>query len=181
MFRNLASSLIQHERFETTLPKAKDLRRVVEKLITLAATDSLANRRLALSYLQTKDSVHKLFAEIGPRFKGRRGGFTRVVRTRTRVGDAAEMAVIEFVEKAGAPAPKSAKAKGKSGAGAKSSAATPSTEAASAGDAGAVKAAPAKASSKKTAAKADAGKGSKSSASKGGASAAASRKKKTAE
>jgi large subunit ribosomal protein L17 len=132
MFRNLASSLIQHERFETTLPKAKDLRRVVEKLITLAATDSLANRRLALSYLQTKDSVHKLFADIGPRFKGRRGGFTRVVRTRTRVGDAAEMAVIEFVERGGSSSSKITKGKAKSRSGAKVSA-TASTEAASTG------------------------------------------------
>jgi large subunit ribosomal protein L17 len=99
MFRNLATSLIEHERFETTVQKAKDLRRVVEKLVTLAATDNLHNRRLAHSYLTNKNSVHKLFAEVGPRFKGRAGGFTRVIRTRVRVGDAAEMAMIEFVDR----------------------------------------------------------------------------------
>lgn len=98
MFRNLATALIERERCETTLPKAKDLRRVVEKLITLASTDTVANRRHAYGYLESKDCVHKLFVDVGPRFRDRKGGYTRVVRTRTRVGDAAEMAVIELVQ-----------------------------------------------------------------------------------
>lgn len=97
MFRNLATSLLEHERCETTVEKAKDLRRVVEKLITLAGEDTLHRRRRAYSYLQRKDVVHKLFAEIGPRYRERPGGYTRVVRTRYRAGDSAEMAIIELV------------------------------------------------------------------------------------
>ena len=96
MFRNLATSLVERERFETTIQKAKDLRRVVEKLVSLASTDTLANRRQAHGFLMTKDSVHKLFTDIGPRFKGRAGGFTRVIRTRIRACGAAEMGLIEF-------------------------------------------------------------------------------------
>ena len=96
MFRSLATSLIREEKFETTVQKAKDLRPVVEKLVTIAKEDSLSNRRRALSYLLCKKVVHKLFAEVGPRYKDTKGGYTRIVRTGYRHGDAAEMAVIEF-------------------------------------------------------------------------------------
>ena len=98
LFRNLATSLLLHEKIETTLAKAKDLRRVAEKLITLGGEDTLHRRRQAYSYLQSKSVVHKLFAEIGPRYKARPGGYTRVVRTGNRAGDAAAMAVIELVQ-----------------------------------------------------------------------------------
>ena len=97
LFRNLATSLILKESFETTVAKAKDLRRVVEKIITLGKQDTLARRRQAYGYLLSKEAVHKLFADIGPRFKGRDGGYTRIVRTRVRPGDAAELAQIELV------------------------------------------------------------------------------------
>ena len=99
LLRNMATSLILHEGAETTLIKAKAIRPVIEKLITLGRVDNLHNRRQALSYLTDKSAVHKLFADVGPRFKSRNGGYTRVVRTGYRAGDAAEMAVIEFVEK----------------------------------------------------------------------------------
>lgn len=98
MFRNMATSLFQHEKIETTLHKAKDLRSVAEKLITTAKEDNLHNRRKAYGYLQSKAVVHKLFAELGPRYKDRPGGYTRVVRTRRRNGDAAELAVIQLVQ-----------------------------------------------------------------------------------
>jgi len=97
LFRNMATSLLQHGRIETTVAKAKDLRRGSEKLITLAGEDTLHRRRQALSYLLSKEVVHNLFAEIGPRFKQRPGGYTRITRTRVRAGDATEMAVIELV------------------------------------------------------------------------------------
>lgn len=100
LMRNMASSLILHEQAETTLIKAKALKGVVEKLITLGRKDSLHNRRQAYSYLMDKAAVHKLFVEVAPRFRARNGGFTRVVRTGFRAGDAAQMAVIELVEKA---------------------------------------------------------------------------------
>lgn len=97
LLRNMATSLLRYEAYETTVQKAKDLRRVVEKLITLGRKDTLANRKLALSYIIDKQVVHKLFAELGPRYQGRPGGYTRVLRTRTRHGDAAEMAHISLV------------------------------------------------------------------------------------
>ena len=97
MLRNMATSLLKHERCETTLEKAKELRRVTEKLITLGRNDNLHSRRLAYSYIMDKDVVKKLFTEIGPRFKSRPGGYTRVVRTRHRHGDAAEMAYISLL------------------------------------------------------------------------------------
>lgn len=100
--RNLATSFFKHERFETTVPKAKELRPVVERLVTLAKNDTLAGRRQAYSYLLDKAVVHKLFTEIGPRNATRNGGYTRIVRTRVRPGDAAELAVIELVDKAAA-------------------------------------------------------------------------------
>src|SRR5687768_1736452 len=98
LFRNLATSLLEHERLETTLPKAKDLRRIVERLITLGREDTLPHRRRAYGYLTSKSVVHKLFAEIGPRFTDRPGGYTRIVRTRVRPGDGAQMAVIALLE-----------------------------------------------------------------------------------
>jgi len=98
--RNLATSFFKHERFETTVPKAKELRPVVERLVTLGKNDTLAARRQAYSYLMDKAVVHKLFTDIGPRNATRNGGYTRIVRTRVRPGDAAELAVIELVDKA---------------------------------------------------------------------------------
>lgn len=97
LLRSLATSLMIHERFETTVPRAKELRSVAEKLITIAQSDTLAARRKAYSYLFDKSAVHKLFTDIGPRFSNRPGGYTRVVRTRNRAGDAAPLAVIELV------------------------------------------------------------------------------------
>jgi len=97
MFRNMAGSLIEHEVIKTTLPKAKELRRVVEPLITLAKEDTVANRRLAFSRTRSKETVGKLFSELGPRFKERPGGYTRILKCGYRAGDAAPMAYIELV------------------------------------------------------------------------------------
>jgi large subunit ribosomal protein L17 len=102
LLRNLATSFFRHESFETTVPKAKELRPVVERLVTLGKNDTLAARRQAYSYLLDKAVVHKLFTDIGPRNATRNGGYTRIVRTRVRPGDAAELAVIELVDKAAA-------------------------------------------------------------------------------
>lgn len=99
MFRNMASSLFEHEVIQTTLPKAKELRRIVEPLITLAKTDSVANRRLAFSRLRDKEMVAKLFSDVAPRFATRPGGYTRVLKCGFRSGDAAPMAYIELVER----------------------------------------------------------------------------------
>ena len=98
MFRNMASSLFEHEVIKTTLPKAKELRRIVEPLITLAKTDSVANRRLAFSRLRDKDMVAKLFSDVGPRFTTRPGGYTRILKLGPRRGDSADMVLIELVE-----------------------------------------------------------------------------------
>jgi large subunit ribosomal protein L17 len=100
LLRNLATSFIKFERFETTVQKAKELRPVVERLITSAKAGTLADRRRAGSYLLDKKVVHKLFEDIGPRFVSRNGGYTRIVRTGIRHGDTAEMAILELVEKA---------------------------------------------------------------------------------
>ncbi|GAA4502719.1 50S ribosomal protein L17 [Pseudaeromonas sp. ZJS20] len=97
MFRNMASSLVRHEIIKTTLPKAKELRRVVEPLITLAKTDSVANRRLAFARTQDKEVVGKLFTELGPRYLERAGGYTRILKCGFRAGDNAPMAYIELV------------------------------------------------------------------------------------
>ena len=97
MFSNMAASLFEHEIIRTTLPKAKELRRVAEPLITLAKTDSVANRRLAFSRLRSKAAVGKLFAELGPRFAERPGGYTRILKAGHRAGDAAPVAYIELV------------------------------------------------------------------------------------
>ena len=99
MFANMASSLIEHERIQTTLPKAKELRRVVEKLITKGKNGSLDQRRRAFSYLRQDAAVQKLFDTVAPRFKDRNGGYTRILKIAgTRHGDGASQAVIEFVD-----------------------------------------------------------------------------------
>jgi len=98
MYSNMAASLIQHETIRTTLPKAKELRRVVEPLITLAKEDGVANRRLAFSRLRDKQSVGKLFTELGPRFKARPGGYLRIIKAGHRPGDAAPMAIVQLLD-----------------------------------------------------------------------------------
>lgn len=99
MLANMAASLIQHERIVTTVEKAKDLRGVVERLITRAGEDTVANRRQVYNkWITQKPIVHKLFTELGPRYKNRPGGYTRVLRTGTRSGDAADQAIIELVD-----------------------------------------------------------------------------------
>jgi len=98
MFRNMAASLLRHETIKTTLPKAKELRRVVEPLITLAKEDGVANRRLAFDRLRDKEVVGKLFTDLGPRFKNRPGGYLRILKTGPRPGDAAPMAIVMLVE-----------------------------------------------------------------------------------
>ena len=99
MFRNMACSLIEHEVIKTTLPKAKELKRVAEPLITLAKNDSVANRRLAFARTGSKDTVGKLFAELGPRYTGRPGGYTRILKCGFRSGDTAPMAFVELVDR----------------------------------------------------------------------------------
>lgn len=99
MLRNMMNSLIEHEVIKTTLPKAKELRRVVEPMITLAKEPTLANKRLAFDRLRDRDMVVKLFAELGPRFKARPGGYTRILKMGFRVGDNAPMALVELVDR----------------------------------------------------------------------------------
>jgi len=99
MLRNMMNSLIEHEVIKTTLPKAKELRRVIEPMITLAKTPSLSNKRLAFNRLRDRDSVVKLFADLGPRFATRPGGYTRILKMGFRVGDNAPMALVELVER----------------------------------------------------------------------------------
>src|SRR5664279_724120 len=99
MFRNMASSLMKHELIRTTLPKAKELRRVAEPLITLAKIDSVANRRLAFARTRDKVAVGKLFVELGPRYRERKGGYLRILKCGVRVGDSAPMAYVELVER----------------------------------------------------------------------------------
>lgn len=99
MFANMAQSLIEHEQIVTTLPKAKDLRPIVEKLVTLARRDDLAARRLALAELRHLPTVRKLFETIGPRYKERPGGYLRIIKAGFRHGDNAPVAVIEFVDR----------------------------------------------------------------------------------
>jgi large subunit ribosomal protein L17 len=98
MFRNMAASLLRHETIRTTLPKAKELRRVVEPLITLAKEDGVAKRRLAFDRLRDKEAVGKLFKDIGPRFKDRPGGYLRILKIGPRPGDAAPMAIVQLVD-----------------------------------------------------------------------------------
>lgn len=99
MFANMAASLIKHEQIVTTLPKAKELRPFVEKLVTLAKKGDLHARRIAISRVRDVDQVGKLFATLGPRYKARSGGYTRVLKAGYRYGDNAPMAVIEFVDR----------------------------------------------------------------------------------
>ena len=99
MLRNMCNSLITHEAIKTTVPKAKELRRVVEPLITLAKEATLANRRLAFDRTRDRDVVAKLFNEIGPRYKARPGGYTRILKMGFRVGDNAPMAFVELVDR----------------------------------------------------------------------------------
>src|SRR5579863_940944 len=105
LMRNMSVALLRHETIRTTLPKAKELRRVVEPLITLGKKDGDANRRLAFSRLRDAEVVEKLFAELGPRFKARPGGYTRILRMTPRPGDSAPMALMQLVEGAAAAAP----------------------------------------------------------------------------
>ncbi len=99
MFRNMAASLIEHEIIKTTLPKAKELRRIAEPLITMAKNDNVAKRRLAFSRLRNRDIVTKLFNEIGPRYKERPGGYLRILKCGFRTGDKAAMAIVELVDR----------------------------------------------------------------------------------
>lgn len=99
MLRNLAVSLLRHELVRTTLPKAKELRRVVEPLITSAKQDSVASRRLAFARLRDSETVGKLFAELGPRYNDRPGGYLRVLKTGFRCGDKAPMAIVELIDR----------------------------------------------------------------------------------
>ena len=99
MFRNMCNSLLRHELIKTTLPKAKELRRVVEPLITLGKKPSLANRRLAFDRLRDREMVVKIFAELGPRFSNRNGGYLRILKCGFRVGDNAPMAMIELMDR----------------------------------------------------------------------------------
>ena len=99
MFKNMAASLIKHELIRTTLPKAKQLRRVAEPLITLAKADGVANRRLAFSRLRDKEAVGKLFVELGPRYRERPGGYLRILKCGFRPGDNAPMAYVELVDR----------------------------------------------------------------------------------
>ena len=111
MYRNLAASLVRHETVKTTLPKAKELRRVVEPLITLAKEDGVARRRLAFNRLRDDEAVGKLFTELGPRFKKRPGGYLRILKMGFRRGDAAPMALVQLLDQpkpeADRPEPKS--------------------------------------------------------------------------
>ena len=99
MFKNMSVSLFDHELIRTTVAKAKELRRVSEKLITLAKVDSVANRRLAFSRLRDRDAVTKLFTELGPRYASRPGGYTRILKCGFRTGDKAPMAFVELVDR----------------------------------------------------------------------------------
>lgn len=99
LFRNMATSLVEHEVIKTTLPKAKELRRVAEPLITLSKVDSVANRRLAFDRLRDKAAVGKLFNDLGPRYEARPGGYLRILKCGYRTGDSAPMAYVELVDR----------------------------------------------------------------------------------
>jgi len=99
MFKNMSISLVEHELIKTTVPKAKELRRVIEPLITLAKVDSVANRRLAFSRLNSKEAVGKLFSDLGPRYETRPGGYIRILKCGFRTGDKAPMAYVELVDR----------------------------------------------------------------------------------
>jgi large subunit ribosomal protein L17 len=108
MFRNMTNSLLRHEMIKTTLPKAKELRRVVEPMITLGKTPSLSNRRLAFNRLRDREMVSKLFSELGPRYAKRNGGYLRILKSGFRLGDNAPMALVELMDR---PEPKDEEAK----------------------------------------------------------------------
>jgi large subunit ribosomal protein L17 len=108
MFRNMTNSLLRHEMIKTTLPKAKELRRVVEPMITLGKTPSLSNRRLAFNRLRDREMVSKLFSELGPRYAKRNGGYLRILKSGFRLGDNAPMALVELMDR---PEPKEVDAK----------------------------------------------------------------------
>jgi large subunit ribosomal protein L17 len=99
MLQNMMNSLIEHEAIKTTVPKAKELRRVIEPMITLAKNPTVANKRLAFDRLRDRDSVVKLFGELGPRYQARPGGYTRILKMGFRVGDNAPMALVELVDR----------------------------------------------------------------------------------
>jgi large subunit ribosomal protein L17 len=99
MLQNMMNSIIEYEVIKTTVPKAKELRRVIEPMITLAKVDTVANRRLAFNRLRDRDSVTKLFTDLGPRFNKRPGGYTRILKMGYRVGDNAPMALVELVDR----------------------------------------------------------------------------------
>ena len=99
MLQNMMNSLIEHEVIKTTLPKAKELRRVIEPMLTLGKEPTLSNKRLAFNLLRNRDNVVKLFAELGPRYKTRPGGYTRILKMGYRVGDNAPMALVELVDR----------------------------------------------------------------------------------
>jgi len=129
MLRNMAASLLRHEAIRTTVPKAKELRRFVEPLITLGKTDSQANRRRAFARLRDAEVVDKLFGDLGPRFKARPGGYTRILHMANRAGDNADMALMALVDKA-APAEAKAEEGEKKPKARKKKAAEPAAEAA---------------------------------------------------
>ena len=110
MFRNMAASLVEHEVIKTTVPKAKELRRVIEPIITRSKVDSVANRRVVFDRLRDRDMVTKLFVNLGPRFKDRPGGYLRILKCGYRSGDNAPMAIVELLERpdAGSEAGKAA-------------------------------------------------------------------------
>src|ERR1700733_5450453 len=141
MLRNMSVSLLRHETIRTTVPKAKELRRVVEPLITLAKKDTEANRRLAFSRLRDTEVVEKLFTDLGSRFRARPGGYTRILRMMPRPGDSADMALMQLVDR---PAPEEGTAKKKR--------AKKKTEAAAPAEEAAAEAAPKKTRKKKAAA-----------------------------
>lgn len=109
MYRNMAASLIRHETVRTTVPKAKELRRVVEPLITLAKEDAVSRRRLAFDRLRDRDGVTKLFNELGPRFKSRPGGYLRILKMGYRAGDSAPMALVMLMDQPAKPKAEAAK------------------------------------------------------------------------
>ena len=130
MLRNMSVSLLRHETIRTTVPKAKELRRVVEPLITLAKIDSIAKRRLAYARLRDEAIVEKLFTDLGPRFKTRAGGYTRILKMEPRPGDSADMALMQLVESLDKTETKSADAdKGAKSKKAKSKKAAPASDA----------------------------------------------------
>jgi large subunit ribosomal protein L17 len=149
LMRNMSVSLLRHETIRTTAPKAKELRRVVEPLITLAKKDSEANRRLAFSRLRDVEVVEKLFTDLGPRFKSRPGGYTRILRMLPRPGDNADMALMQLVDRPATAAAEQPEADADAGA-KKKSRAKKKTEAAA--DEAAAEAAPKKTRKKKAAA-----------------------------